>query len=86
MVGIAISIIIKRLDIEFTNNVVFSSRKSICMENIPFKLFSITNSKSYITLMIAIPRNFPTIIKIAGVRDILSALLSSFDIILGQLV
>ena len=74
------------LEVEFTKRVMELSVKRICTEDISNISFSMKNSKSYTNAGTIIPRNFPAIINIAGVRDILSALFSSFDIILGQFV
>ena len=84
MVGSAKTMSITIFDMELINRVISGFEKSICIENIPCISFSTKNSKSYIILGIIIPKNFPAIISIAGVNDILRALFSSFDIILGQ--
>ena len=84
IVGNARIMSITIFDMELMNRVTSGFVKSICIENNPCILFSTKNSKSYIILGIIIPKNFPAIINIAGVNDILRALFSSFDIILGQ--
>ena len=85
-VGIVRSVSIEMFDMELTKRVVSGFVKSICIESRPCILFSTRNSRSYIRLVTMMPKNLPTNINIAGVRDILSALFSSFDIILGQIV
>lgn len=86
MAGTARNSNIVRLETELTKRVVLLSVKEICIDTRPFISFCTKNSRSYIAVGIMIPKNFPAIIKIAGVRDILSALFSSFDIRLGQFV
>lgn len=62
------------------------SLKYICVEKIPLRSFPISNGKPYFALTIKIPKAFPAIIRIAGTKEFLRALLSSFDIIFGQFV
>jgi len=84
--GMAMKATITRFEIELTKRVVVGSEKNICTENVLPKSLLIWKFRLYMRLVPKIPKNLPAINRIAGAIDILSALFSSLDIILGEFV